>query len=248
VRLRLLTYNIRYGGVGREQRLAAVIASCSPDLVVFQEATHPAVIEALAAATGMRNWGARPGRSTAFMSRLDMAHHEWHRPAGSRHHFLELAPAGTEFRVFALHLRAIHSNWTERRRVAEVRGLLRGIERYQHGFHVLAGDFNTLAPGEALDATKLPMRLRPLVWLSGGRIRWETIQVMLDGGYVDGFRSLHPDQAGYTFPTWSPHVRLDYFFLPKGFIARLRACGVVADGTLGQPSDHFPLLAEVDVA
>jgi len=41
---------------------------------------------------------------------------------------------------------------------------------------VLAGDFNTLAPGEDLDLKRLPPRLRPFVWLSGGRIRWRTIR------------------------------------------------------------------------
>jgi endonuclease/exonuclease/phosphatase family metal-dependent hydrolase len=42
VSLRLLSYNIRFGGVGREQSLADVIKRVAPDLVVFQEATHPA--------------------------------------------------------------------------------------------------------------------------------------------------------------------------------------------------------------
>ena len=55
--LRLLSYNIRHGGGGREAKLAAVIKHTSPDLVVFQEASKPAVIEALAAETGMSQFG-----------------------------------------------------------------------------------------------------------------------------------------------------------------------------------------------
>ena len=77
--------------------------------------------------------------------------------------------------MFGVHLSALHAAWTERRRVFELRSLLRSVERHQHGFHVLAGDFNTLAPTENLDVARLPARLRPFVWLSGGRIRWRTI-------------------------------------------------------------------------
>ena len=42
----------------------------------------------------------------------------------------------------------------------ELRALLRSIAQHQEGFHVLTGDFNTLAPGELLDFKKLPARLR----------------------------------------------------------------------------------------
>ena len=246
--LKLLSYNIRYGGVGREERLAANIRELAPDVVVLQEATRPQVVERLAERAGMPVWAARPGHSLGFLSRLEIAHHEWHRPPGARHPFLEIVPAGTEFRVFGLHLSAVHSNWTERRRVRELRALLDGIERHQEGFHVLVGDFNTLAPGELLDARRLPARLRPLIWLSGGRIRWQTIQMLLDARYVDGYRLLHPGDPGFTFPTWDPHIRLDYVFLPEPFAGRLTSCEVVrGDAAAAPASDHFPLLADLEV-
>jgi endonuclease/exonuclease/phosphatase family metal-dependent hydrolase len=248
VTLKLLSYNIRYGGEGRENHLAAVIRESAPDLVVFQEANRPQVIERLAAETGMRIWASRLGQSLGFMSRLEIIHHEWHRPLGTRHSFLEIIPAGTEFRVFGLHLSAIHSNWTERRRVREIQALLKGIEEHQEGFHVLMGDFNTLAPGELLDARLLPARLRALVWLGGGKIRWEVIQVLLGANYVDGYRLLHPLEEGFTFPTWAPHLRLDYIFLPMPFTERLKACEVInGNATVAQASDHFPLLAHLDI-
>jgi endonuclease/exonuclease/phosphatase family metal-dependent hydrolase len=247
VTLKLLSYNIRYGGQGRERSIAAVIREAAPDLVVFQEATRPHVIERLAKETGMTAWGARPGHSLGFMSRVEISHHEWHWPAGARHRFLEIVPAGTEFRVFGMHLSAIHSNLTERRRIREIRALLKGIERHQEGFHVLVGDFNTLAPGELLDPRLLPARLRALVWLSGA-IQWETIQILLNANYVDGYRFLYPLEKGFTFPTRSPHLRLDYIFLPALFAARLKACEVIHGSAAAiQASDHFPLLAQLDV-
>ncbi|HUG52103.1 MAG TPA: endonuclease/exonuclease/phosphatase family protein [Vicinamibacteria bacterium] len=246
--MRLLTYNIRYGGVGRVGALASVVNQCGPDLVVLQEATRPEVVEQLAAATGMAQWASHPAHSVGFMSRIRIERHEWHRPAASRRAFLEIVPAGESFRVFGVHLSAVHSNWTERRRVRELRAVLAGIAKHQKGFHVVAGDFNTIAPGETLDLRKLPPRLRAVVWLTGREIRWETIQIMLDASYVDGYRSLHPGDAGYTFLSGDPHVRLDYFFVPMGYAPRLSACEVV-NGTpaVTVASDHLPVLADLDL-
>ena len=245
--LRLLSYNIRYGGTGREAALAAVVRSAAPDLVVLQEATDPRVVERLARDTGMTEWGSRPGHSLGFMSRVPVRS-EWHRPRVSRHAFLEITPGGTPWRVFGVHLSAVHAAWTERRRVYELRALLAAIGHEQPGPHALVGDFNTLSPGELLDVRKLPARLRALVWLSGGRIRWRTIQTVLDSGYVDAFRHCHPDVLGYTFPTWDPHVRLDYLFIPGGFIGGVQACDVVVRPESKDASDHVPLCAVLDVS
>lgn len=245
--LRLLTYNIRHGGAGREEALTAVIKASDPDIVILQEATKPDVVERLCATSGMHVYASRRRESLGFMSRIPIAHYEWHRPRLSRHAFLEVVPEGDPFRVFGVHLSAVHAAWTERRRVLELRALLKSIERHQSGFHVLAGDFNTLAPGELLDVRKLPHRLRALVWMSGGRIRWQTIRVVLDARYVDVFRALHPEDPGLTFPTWDPHVRLDYIFVPAGTRDRAAKCRLVDHPHARKASDHFPLLAELAI-
>lgn len=245
--LRLLSYNIRFGGSGREQPLAETIKALAPDLVVFQEATHPEVIARVAAAAGYPFWAARRNHSIGFLSRQEVAYHEWHYPAGARHSFLEIVPAGSEARVFGLHLSARFSRWDERRRTREIRALLQGIKRHQEGFHVLVGDFNTLAPGDALELQKLPAWIRGLIWISGRKLQRETIQLMLDGGYADGYRMLHAEEKGYTFPTWDPHVRLDYVFAPKTFANRLVSCEVMTQPAdlIKAASDHCPLLAEL---
>lgn len=246
--LKLLSYNIRFGGRGREAHLAEVIRAVAPDLVVFQEATDPTVIERLAEATGLRTWAARRAHSIAYISRLDVARHEWHYPAGAKHSFLEIQLGGTEERIFGLHLRARFSKWSERRRAAEIQALLKGIEKHQEGFHVLVGDFNTLAPGELLDVRRMPAWIRGLVWLSGRDIQRDTIQIMLDADYLDGYRFLRPDDKGYTFPIWDPHLRLDYLFLPSRFRDRLKACAVVREpDAVARASDHFPLLSHLEI-
>lgn len=243
--VKLLSYNIRFGGRKRERELTGVIRDVAPDIVVFQEAIDPDVISRLSVATALPFWAARREHSIGYISRLEISHHEWHYPAGAKHSFLEIVLAGSEARIFGLHLSSTFSKWSERRRVREIYALLKSIERHQVGFHVLVGDFNTLAPGETLDVRRMPAWIRGLVWLSGRDIQRETIQLMRDSGYIDGYRLLHADDKGYTFPVWDPHLRLDYVFIPAEFANRLIRCEVVNPTEALTASDHFPLFAEL---
>ena len=65
---------------------------------------------------------------------------------------------------------------------------------------------------------------------------------------VDGYRTKHVRQPGLTFPTWDPHVRLDYVFLPTAFAGRLTSCEIVDGPEAVRASDHFPVLAQLDIA
>ena len=57
---------------------------------------------------------------------------------------------------------------------------------------------------------------------------------------------MSPDDPGLTFPTWDPHVRLDYAFVPAASADRLKSCRVVVEpGGLRDASDHLPLVTEV---
>jgi exodeoxyribonuclease-3 len=248
--LRLLSYNIRFGGLGREKSIAEAIKIAAPDLVVFQEATNPNVIERLSSASGLPFWAAREKHSIGYLSRHQIAYHEWHYPAGARHSFLEIVLSSQEQpRIFGLHLSARFSKWDERRRAWEIQSLLQGIKRHQDGFHVLVGDYNTLAPGDTLDLAKLPAWIRAMIWISGRKLQRDTIQVALDSGYLDGYRMLHKEEKGYTFPTWDPHVRLDYIFVPKTFADRVLRCEVITEPAqvIKAASDHLPLLVELSV-
>jgi exodeoxyribonuclease III len=244
--VRILTYNICRGGIGREWQLASVIRESGADLVVLQEAIDQEAVARIAGAAGLAHYTSAAGRSLAFISRAPIARHEWHKPRFSRHAFLEIVPVDDRCRIFGVHLSAVHAAWTERRRVFELRALLSSIARHQQGLHLLVGDFNTLAPGEVLDVRLLPRRLRPFIWLSGGRIRWQTIERIQAAGYVDGYRAQHPDIAGFTFPAWNPHLRLDYVFMPSGFVTRLQSCEVVTSPAAKEASDHLPLLVELE--
>ncbi|HMI55045.1 MAG TPA: hypothetical protein VK494_02555, partial [Gemmatimonadaceae bacterium] len=208
----------------------------------------------IAGLAGFRFSGSRRLHSTGFLSNVPVLNYGWRHPPRTRHALLEVALADGFPRLFVLHLRAWFSKWTERRRAQELRGLLDGIQeqliREQHAFafHLLAGDFNALAPGEVLDASHMPRWIRGMIWLSGRDIARTTIEMMQSDGYVDAWRTLHPDQgeSGCTFPVWDPHVRLDYVFTPIAYASRFTACEVRRiPEKVRTASDHFPLLVEI---
>jgi len=246
--LKLLSYNIWFGGRKRQTQIAEVIKQIAPDVVVFQEAIDPSVIKYLSDECEMPHWGAREKHSIGFVSRLEIEHYEWHHPAKAKHAFLEIQLARSETRIVGLHLSARFSKWSERQRHREIQALLKSIERHQHGFHVIVGDFNTLAPGEVFNLQLMPLWIRAMIFLSGRDIRRDTIQTILSAGYSDGFRQLYPNKKGYTFPVWRPHVRLDYIFLPSRNFGNLISCEVVkTPPAVTDASDHFPLLAHLEI-
>jgi endonuclease/exonuclease/phosphatase family metal-dependent hydrolase len=78
-------------------------------------------------------------------------------------------------------------------------------------------------------------------------IRYLTGQVEIDGrrsDLVDAWTACHPDQAGYTFPAWGPHKRIDYVLVPRGTnVQGISIVGRVPSQDVVAPSDHCGLLA-----
>lgn len=256
--MRLLTYNIREGGVGRIAEIAQVIMASNADVVALQEATDPAVVERVAQLAGYRWWGSERGTSTGFLSRIIALEHRWHRIPRSLHPVLEVTFGEGAPRLFVVHLRAWFSNITERHRVRELGKLLDSIrDRLARegdaaptlAYHAIAGDFNALAPNEHFDSSPMPRWIRGMIWITGREMSRATIQLARTSGYVDAWREAHPDpraEPGYTFPVWNPHTRLDYVFLPTAYAARIKSCAVLrAPGVVARASDHFPLLVEL---
>jgi endonuclease/exonuclease/phosphatase family metal-dependent hydrolase len=252
--VRLLSYNIRFGGTGREAPLAEVLQRVDADVVLFQEASDPRVIAHLADACGYEWWGARERYSTGFVSRIPVRSHRWERAPVARHAVLELtldtvssvAPA-RPVTLYGLHLSAWFSKWSERRRAREIRALLESVPADDTFLHLIAGDFNALAPGERLEPWRMPRWIQAMIWLSGRDIARTTIQSMLDAGYQDSWALATDDVSsrGLTFPTWDPHVRLDYWFVPARFADVVEGIEVIRDPVTKRASDHHPLLLDV---
>ena len=74
-------------------------------------------------------------------------------------------------------------------------------------------------------------------------ILWEGI--LLQAGYVDCYRALHPTTPGYTSHTDHPAVRVDYIFASPPVAKQLYACDLVTGPEAERASDHFTLWAEL---
>lgn len=174
---RILSYNILVGGTGRIDDIERMIRSVDPDVVGLVEATNSQVVEALAQRLGMgyRTNAASDGAwqtSSALLSRLPITGSEVHAcPGVLSKPLLEVSlqeKHGEKLTAFVTHLVASfsHGRGGDSLRRREVREVLR-VLRVNRGPHVLMGDFNALAPGDKLQASRL---LRYLVDLDK---RWK---------------------------------------------------------------------------
>jgi endonuclease/exonuclease/phosphatase family metal-dependent hydrolase len=125
--LRLVSYNIRFGGRGREGLIGDVLAGLAPDLVVLEEATDPRVVETIGRRLGMREAFAQPNRSVAALSAVPVASPSWRTYRRGRA-VLELPLPAHGLRVLGVHLSAGMSWRGERVRISEAGHLLEGIE------------------------------------------------------------------------------------------------------------------------
>lgn len=74
-----------------------------------------------------------------------------------------------------------------------------------------------------------------------------SIRLLLNAGYVDCFRQVHPRTAGFTCPAAAPAGRIDFIFASPELAARLSTCTVITEGNGvrgDEASDHLPVLAE----
>jgi endonuclease/exonuclease/phosphatase family metal-dependent hydrolase len=163
---RILSYNILVGGTRRIDQLTTVIRSADPDVVGLAEATDPRVVEELASRLGMQfrlsgyGKGARDWH-LAVLSRLPILHTHVHiRPAFDRKYLLEVQVEeadGSPLTVFVIHQRSNFHQGAESNRIrrAEIQEILNIMSSYQGQAHLVMGDFNSLAPGDLLQASRL---------------------------------------------------------------------------------------------
>ena len=246
--MRLVSYNIRFGGGSRLAFIGAVLASLDPDVVLLQEATDPIAVDRIAKAARLPHVYRRPGWSVAAATREPLRGHEWHRPGRSRG-FLELAPAGEpRIRLVGLHLPAGLSARGERARLRSVDSLLEWAGGAVDDNTILMGDLNSVASGDEPRVAAMPLWLRLLLRFDGG-IHTLVQDRLAEAGWVDAFRHLHPGEPGYTLPALSPQVRLDYALVPPPLLSSVSVCAPAEDAPLvARASDHLPLLTVLDEA
>lgn len=254
MRLTVLTWNILDGGRGREAGLTETIAAQNADVVFLQEVMAREFVTQLAARLGAECYIAesRSGRHVALLSRLGIVDASCVQPNILRHGLLkaqvEYAP-GKRLNVFGVHLAApAYTLPVELWRWREIGFVLSEAARAQGEAKVIAGDFNSIAPGDRVDLSGLPSRVRGAVYVQGGLLARQVIGRMRGAGFIDAFRALNPHADGFTLPPSPPRVRLDYIFVSAALRAALAECRVVAmPHSAGPLSDHLPVRLELDL-
>jgi len=160
--------------------------------------------------------------SVAWLSRLPVARSENHRLPVLEKTLLEVDVGGR--RLFATHLSAGRTLAAEPRRIAEAEAIVAAMGA---SADVLVGDFNAVHPRDEIGS--------PVEELE--HVSRRPVEVVLEAGFVDSFRELHPDARGWTYVAWQPWARLDYV------LAREvpRSCEIVESDA----SDHLALVADL---
>jgi exodeoxyribonuclease III len=114
---------------------------------------------------------------------------------------------------------------------------------------LVGGDFNVIP--EDIDCHKPSSWIRDALFQPEPRSRY---RALLDLGYTDAFRSLHPGEAGqFTFWDYfrqafehNRGIRIDHFLLSPELASRLESCVIdKAPRAQERPSDHTPIIVEL---
>jgi exodeoxyribonuclease-3 len=150
--------------------------------------------------------------------------------------------------VYVTNGREVGSEWFEQK-LAFLDAIAARVAAERGSPFVLGGDFNVARddrdvydPTAFLGATHVTPE---------ERIRFE--RILSDGGLVDAYRQLHPEETQYTWWDYRQGhfhrgmgLRIDYLLLGGALERELRECGIERDYRKGtKPSDHAPLVAEL---
>jgi exodeoxyribonuclease-3 len=114
---------------------------------------------------------------------------------------------------------------------------------------LIGGDFNVIP--EDIDCHKPASWIRDALFQPESRARY---RAMLNLGYSDAFRALHPGETGqFTFWDYfrqafehNRGIRIDHFLLSTELAARLQSCEIdKLPRALPKPSDHTPIVIEL---
>lgn len=163
---RILTYNILVGATRRVNQLTSMLRPAQPDIIGLVEANDPHVVDSLAERLGMQAVMSARGEHSqdwqvALLTRLPIIYSKTHTYYGVLSKpVLEVCVEeehGQQLTVFVTHLSAAFSKRRagDNIRRREIQEVLHIMAHKQGTPHLLLGDFNALAPGDAFQASNL---------------------------------------------------------------------------------------------
>jgi exodeoxyribonuclease III len=264
VTVRLMTWNIKTGGVdrGRGDRLAAitaVIAAERPDVLALQElrdfGRHDGRrMRAVADSVGMVAHLARSifGQPVAVLVRRPMPILRTATVTWRLHHAAAAVTVGTAAGPLTMVSTHLNPFRPERRR-REATWLAARFAS-SPGLVALAGDLNSLDPhtGHAAEIDRLPAQYRRRHVDPDGTVNTRAIAAFERGGLFDLWRTAGAGD-GRTAPTTRgggtefSGMRLDYVLATAPLVARARDARVIRGGDAEYASDHYPVRVDLDL-
>ncbi len=253
--MRVISYNILDGGVGRGDPLAEIIEAQRADIVALVEADNPDVLERIGRRLDMDHIQATgtAGHSVALLCRwpiVETVNHALLRPSPPcLLEALIAEPGGPQWTVGVAHCRPYATEAAEAERQQQVAWLLNTFaeHRRQRRPHLLVGDFNANAPIQVIDPAQCTAKTRQAFEQNGGEIPRRAVQMVLDAGYIDSLHAAAGEAAArmYTFTTQFPGQRVDYAFTWGIQPGRLRQAWIEHDRLARYASDHYPIGLEI---
>ncbi|WP_446213389.1 endonuclease/exonuclease/phosphatase family protein [Micromonospora sp. IBSANI012] len=265
--LRVMTWNIRTGGrdrTGPDRRdlVVGVVTAQRPDVLALQELRgfdRGGLLDDVAGRVGMRPHLARAcfGQPVAVLVRPPLRVLAAGRVRRPFHHAAAWVRVDTgqgPLTVFSTHL----NPYSGGRRRMEADWLAAAVRRTGGPLALLAGDLNTLEPtAQHTDRLAgLPMHYRRRHLRRDGRtVDTRAVTRLLHAGLVDLWPARAagaPEAAGFTVPTRHggaefAGMRLDYLLGTAPVAALTREVRVVRGGDADRASDHYPVVAELDL-
>ncbi len=252
--MRVMTYNILEGGVGRIDPLCEVIRPASPDVVVVPEAWNAELFDRLADRLGMDSFRAElPGNDRSGIGLLS----RW-----KIRQAVNLGPLSAAFTrgvisavvehgdgclgVVGVHLHPYERDSDEAIRMAELAALWPLLDDMARMPHLLLGDFNAHHPQQPINVSAAPASKQQRIKDNGGRIPRLVIADVLAHGYIDAHAiGREPTNFQTSFTVSHPAFRVDYIFASPALAPRVCQCHVLNSPMARFASDHLPVMAEL---
>ncbi|MEX2673236.1 MAG: endonuclease/exonuclease/phosphatase family protein [Phycisphaeraceae bacterium] len=253
--LRLVSYNILDGALGRYDPVYETLAYLDADVVAVCEADDPKGLAYIADKLSMEHLLAEANHSSHHVAVLTRLPVEQMINLGVKIPHLENAamqvvlrptPDAAPVRLIVAHLTAGLQAEAEQKRLAELDSILAFLDAQPPMPTLIAGDLNASAPYHPFDPDALPPHRRARLADRDYQLDHTVIQRLLDAGYIDAHRQTHTDAPPpHTFTTGFPALKLDYIFISPDLSDRLVDADVETGGFAPYCSDHYPVWAQL---